>query len=364
MLLIASNLCAWHTPPSLWKEPRLYHIPFIEDYNDKIKVETVELPENLDGYVFSPNEAYGYFYESPLDSKKRPPWNTDIKIYNERNYLIKLSLIDYAATYQTRIEWISERLLYIRFWWGRVLGSDLVFDVEREKFVHKAMIRDGGIDFLQNQFAYELSSIHGSAVFSSANVEKVTGHDWKTYRNTNIGVEIEYSYSFELAILEGDAYSGFTGDRTAIAEFVLIDEKYYRDINLIKAALFIAVGTNAERDDECLKSYEEVLLDVPNLHFSESSRKRLGREREILGTNFYRDTRIGIYEGDRYETISYRTLHDNVCYQVGMFIRSEVMDAFSFNSGVSEFDKDGVIAVLDDCLSSLRLIKSDNPISR
>ena len=350
--------------PSLWKESRLYHTPFAEDYNDRIKVETVELPENLDGYVFSPNEAYGYIYKPPDTSKKRPPWTTVIEIYNERDYVIRLSLIDNHASYETRITWISEKLLYIRVWWGRVLGSDLIFDVESEHFVYKEMIESGGIPFLQHQHAYLLSPIRGSAATASVDVEEISGHDWRKYRNTNIGIEIGYSNSFELALLEGDAYSGFTGKRTAIAEFVLIDEKYYRDTNLSKAALFIAVGTDGECVDDCLRSHEETLLDVPNPRFSELLRKRLARQREIHGTMFHRFTRMGIYEGNRYEMISYKTLHNNVCYQLDMFIRSEVMDAFDLNSGVSRFDKDGVIGALDHLLLSFRLIESDNPIPR
>jgi len=46
---------------------------------------------------------------------------------------------------------MNERLLFIEVWWGRVLGSDFLIDVENERVVHSEMIRYGAIEFQQWQ---------------------------------------------------------------------------------------------------------------------------------------------------------------------------------------------------------------------
>jgi hypothetical protein len=82
---------------------------------------------------------------------KPGPWSTEIRVFNERDDIIKIELGDHAATYGTSIKWVNEKLLYIQLWWGRILGTYFIFDVEKEKIVIKEMVYDGGIVFEQWQ---------------------------------------------------------------------------------------------------------------------------------------------------------------------------------------------------------------------
>jgi len=135
-----------HTSPSKWKESRIYHAPFDSKHAYRIKLEFSKLPDNLKDQIFSPNKAYWYIAEFP-DTTKPGPWSTVIQIYNERDYCIQLSLIDHK--YIPEVSWINEKLLHIRIWWGRILGSELIFDVENEQFIYKEMIHWAQIAFDQ-----------------------------------------------------------------------------------------------------------------------------------------------------------------------------------------------------------------------
>ncbi len=51
--------------------------------------------------------------------------------------------------------WINEKLLFIRVYWGRIVGSDYIFDVELGSFVHKEMVYDGTLLFQQTNQSKE-----------------------------------------------------------------------------------------------------------------------------------------------------------------------------------------------------------------
>ena len=72
------------------------------------------------------------------------PARDEILIDNERDYLVRL-VADNALGISA--EWISEKLLFMRFWWGRIAASDFIFDVERETFIYEEMMEYGGIAF-------------------------------------------------------------------------------------------------------------------------------------------------------------------------------------------------------------------------
>jgi hypothetical protein len=47
------------------------------------------------------------------------------------------------------VRWVNERLLYVQVWWGRILGSWYLIDVEAEKVVYREMVHSGEIPFQQ-----------------------------------------------------------------------------------------------------------------------------------------------------------------------------------------------------------------------
>ena len=138
----------WHTPPDKWAEPRVYQTPFDEAFAKRIEVGRCPMPAALPERSLSPNKAYWYATIAP-DRTKPGPWNAEILIYNERDYLVRIRLTD--IHYCREVEWVNEKLLRIRVWWGRICGTDLILDVEQERIICRETLWDGTIAFEQYQ---------------------------------------------------------------------------------------------------------------------------------------------------------------------------------------------------------------------
>jgi hypothetical protein len=145
----------WHTTPDKWQEGRIFHSKFENDFEGRIRISHTQLDKKILEKIekeknYSPNKAYWFVVDSP-DTMKPGPWSTEIRVFNERDSIIKIELVDHAATYVTSIRWVNEKLLYVQLWWGRILGTYFIFDVEKEKIVIKEMVYDGDIAFEQWQ---------------------------------------------------------------------------------------------------------------------------------------------------------------------------------------------------------------------
>ena len=138
----------WHTSPDKWKEPRSFHAPFDKKYENRIRITKVKFTEKASNKIFSPNKAYWFAVNLP-DTGKPGPWSAQIIVFNERDYFTKIKIIDYAATYSVNTKWINEKLLYVQFWFGRIMGAYFIFDVEKEKILMKEMVWDGHQAFQQ-----------------------------------------------------------------------------------------------------------------------------------------------------------------------------------------------------------------------
>ncbi len=144
----------WHSNPEGWTEPRLYHSPPLSEHEKRILQTRIALGRIPDaaprGERFpSPNKAYFYTVAEP-DTLVPGPWNTVLSVDNERQGLLEVTIRDHRSL-GVRAEWISEKLLFIRIWWGRVLGTDLILDVESESILYREMVHDGGIPFEQSR---------------------------------------------------------------------------------------------------------------------------------------------------------------------------------------------------------------------
>lgn len=138
----------WHTSPDKWSEPRIYHSAFDEEFKNGIIISRVKVKYNDQlKKELSPNNAYWYHVQSAAYMKPGP-YTTDILIYNERPYLISLKLEEHSQ-YEPKIVWINEKLLYVEVWWGRILGTYIIFDVEKEQVITKEMIHDGVLPYQQ-----------------------------------------------------------------------------------------------------------------------------------------------------------------------------------------------------------------------
>ena len=142
----------FHTSPDRWPEPRIYHTPFDKEYTERISVSRIALTDVDVPKVASPNKAY-WFTPYGTDTMKPGPYDFRANIYNERDYLVRLTVSGIYGNYEPEIRWINEKLLYVEIWWGRIKGADFILDVEDETVIHKEDIHWGGIPFQQWQQA-------------------------------------------------------------------------------------------------------------------------------------------------------------------------------------------------------------------
>jgi hypothetical protein len=140
----------WHTSPDQWSEPRVFHCPFDEQFASRISLDRCAAPTRLPERHMSANKAYWFATILP-DRTKGGPWNTDVLVFTERDYLLRIRLRD--IHYCRDIGWVNEKLVRIRVWWGRICATDLIVDVEQERIIYREMVWDGGIAFQQFQEA-------------------------------------------------------------------------------------------------------------------------------------------------------------------------------------------------------------------
>ena len=151
----------FHTPPTDWEGPRRYHTPFESQYDQMIQLER-EPWRPIEMESLSPNGAYGLTIE-PADRCEVDSDGTlacfsqtpdvALLIDVEREHLLVVQLKDHYPNFQVSTRWISDKLLFVRVWWGRILGTDAVVDVERGEFLYREMVHDGGPVFRQHHLA-------------------------------------------------------------------------------------------------------------------------------------------------------------------------------------------------------------------
>ncbi len=78
------------------------------------------------------------------DYAKQGPWNTVIDVQPRAARRTIIQFLDHGSGYVSAT-WINTKLLFMRVWWGRIVATDLVFDVESRAFVYREMVNHGYI---------------------------------------------------------------------------------------------------------------------------------------------------------------------------------------------------------------------------
>jgi len=141
----------FHTTPDKWEDSRIFQTPFDNRWDDRISISRQPFQELKGEKVYSPNKAYWYIIEVAESTGQE----NIVKLYlfNERQYLIEITLLDKYLNFDENIKWLNEKLVFIRVFWGIRLGMDMIFDVEEELVIYKELVHDGSIPFLQWQQA-------------------------------------------------------------------------------------------------------------------------------------------------------------------------------------------------------------------
>ncbi|WP_269525425.1 hypothetical protein [Coraliomargarita parva] len=154
------TLCSWLTGLSAetvrgvpdaraWDAPKQFLLDFDSEFSERITVEPVDgvIPV-VNGKVTSPNQLMAYaFLSEPSSSEDR------ICVLPDQGLPFIIRITDRYPNFSTQVAWINEELIYLRVWWGRAVGSDLIFNVSQKKFVYRAMVHDGQNLYWQTQQA-------------------------------------------------------------------------------------------------------------------------------------------------------------------------------------------------------------------
>lgn len=137
----------FHTSPECWAGPRLYHAgPPAPELAANIHV--VELPPTTPPgeAIVSPNGAYRMWVRQPA-SPGSEPQGAGLIFAVERPTQVGLMFENVAGPLAPR--WINEKLVFVRVMWGRIVFTDVLFDVERREILYSEEVRDGTIAFEQ-----------------------------------------------------------------------------------------------------------------------------------------------------------------------------------------------------------------------
>ncbi len=137
----------FHTSPACWEAPRRFHAgPVGEDLQVRITLDRVEGSLLEEEATLSPNKAYAFHLKRP-DTTQPPPWQAEVLVFIERDYLVRLRFTDVHQL--GKVAWINEKLLFVNVWWGRIAGTDFILDIEREAILYEEMFEWGATAFEQ-----------------------------------------------------------------------------------------------------------------------------------------------------------------------------------------------------------------------
>jgi hypothetical protein len=146
----ASRAQQYHTPPACWSAARMTHGPWSEQPGERVAIGRAREAAAADAkWTPSPNGAYRFRQIDP-DFSGPPPWNTRFVIEAERPEAVVLELRNHGngAAYAN---WMNEKLVLVRVWWGRVIGADIIVDAESGEIVWKESVRAGDVAFEQSR---------------------------------------------------------------------------------------------------------------------------------------------------------------------------------------------------------------------
>lgn len=127
-------------PPDCWTEARLVHGDEQTDpWQRNTKITAVKAEKPTPGVV-SPNRGYFFVVEGGRPSAK-------ITIYAEQDHLMQITFSSLHGL--SDIRWINEKLIFMRPWWGRIVATDIIFDVEQQRVIYAETLRDGYIAYRQ-----------------------------------------------------------------------------------------------------------------------------------------------------------------------------------------------------------------------
>jgi hypothetical protein len=114
--------------------------------NRRIKIEKVDAPRELPAAYTGKEvtvQSTRWFAVAEPDFQKTAPWNTTVLIGDvDEAATTKITVADHGSG-GVKLVWINEKLLFGQVWWGRIVSTDFVYDVEQNRMVYKELANYG-----------------------------------------------------------------------------------------------------------------------------------------------------------------------------------------------------------------------------
>jgi hypothetical protein len=116
---------------------------FDEHFASRIEVQPGPINVlNMGAKQFSPQNTAWMTVAQP-DSTKPGPWDTQVFIHRAGSGTPILITFKDHGSGGVKLQWLNEKLLYGSVWWGRIVSTDFIFDVEAKTFIYQEMANYG-----------------------------------------------------------------------------------------------------------------------------------------------------------------------------------------------------------------------------
>jgi hypothetical protein len=140
-----SNLASQSLPKC--ETAKVRYTAFDPGYSNRILVEIVTDLEELPLGVTKKYSPQHTRWQARLEPnyEKEGPWTTTVYFgFQESRARVKLAFVNHANG-GTELEWMNEKLVFGRVWWGRIYSTDFILDVPRREFVYREMALYGAL---------------------------------------------------------------------------------------------------------------------------------------------------------------------------------------------------------------------------
>lgn len=175
---------------------------------------------------------------------------------------------------------------------------------------------------------------------------------WNTYRSERFGFEIRYPED----VTRKNVYAPKTinqglGERpgTPVWQFHLGDPVFYQNTNLDQSVIIINVLHSPEAVSECTEFKPGSVI--------KAKQKSVGKPPvvDLNGIQYIKDKTSEGTMGQFYETISYRTVKYQACYEITLLMKSSNVDGF-ISQKVENFPREQVVRKFESVLSTFTFL--------
>ena len=133
--------------PLKCSDVKIRYSPFDATYSNRILLKSAagsqDVPQTA-AKKYSPQHTM-WQARVDADTMKPGPWTTSVYFGSDgNNEVLKLMLVDHASG-GVQVDWLSEKLVFGRVWWGRIISTDFVLDLQKRQFIYREMGEYGDI---------------------------------------------------------------------------------------------------------------------------------------------------------------------------------------------------------------------------